>query len=208
SEPDWKKIEDKRKKSKTTETNDLAGLTNAVPATAFDFTEGGTTNGLYRLDKQYLISRRRPATFSDILAIFEHQRKSAPKQQFIDDLKSAGEIATGAGIFVTGPSYHKVVNFVTGIVTTELEKRLLWEVILNAKNIESRSFKEIEEVPARSSIHRVVFFPKRPIYGIVANYPVYISSFSSQQAVAVRGSLIEKTDAVESEKLPEESPNP
>ena len=97
---------------------------------------------------------------------------SDPKQQTIDYMKSAGEIAAGATVFVGGATYSKAVAFVTGIVTTEVEKRLLWDILLHAKNLEARSLKDLEEVAPISAIHRLVFFPKRGLPGMVDGFPV------------------------------------
>lgn len=150
--------------------------------------QNGVTNVM-----DYLVSRRRPSTYSDILAIFEYQRKANPKQRFIEALKSVGEIAAGATIFIGGPTYPKAVAFATGIITPEIEKYLLWDVLLHAKNLEARSLKEIEEVPAAGAIHRVVFFPKRPIPGVFPNNLAYISSFNPNTAVNISGSFIDKS---------------
>ena len=135
---------------------------------------------------------RRPSTYSDILAVFEYQRQSNWKQQVYNYLLSAGEIATGAGTFVNTLAYHKAVSFATGIILPEVQKRLLWDILLHAKNLEARSFKEIEEVPACGAIHRIVFFPKNGIPGIVGGKLVYINSFKQREITYVAGSLITK----------------
>ncbi|MFO1458213.1 MAG: hypothetical protein U1G08_02320 [Verrucomicrobiota bacterium] len=84
----------------------------------------------------------------------------------------------------------------TGIIIPELQKNLLWDILLHAKNLEARSLKEIEEIPAAGSIHRVVFFPKRGIPGVIDNKLVYISSFQNRAPVVVSGSLIKKEQSV------------
>ena len=123
--------------------------------------------------------QRRPMSYSDILAIFEYQKEGNPRQQTIDILKSAGEIAVAAGIFVSGPAYPKAVALFTGVFTRELEKRLLWDILLHAKNLQARSLQEIEEVAANGALHKMVFFPRRPIYGILPKVPVYISELGT-----------------------------
>jgi hypothetical protein len=154
-----------------------------------------------RFRKEYILNARRPSTYSDILAIFEYQRQANPTQQAINIAKSIGEIAAGATIFIGGPLYPKAVAFTTGIVTPELEKRLLWDVLMHAKNLETRSFKEVEEIPAHSSIHRLVFFPKRGIPGVLDGFLVYVSSFSHIQGVRVSGSFIKKNGSASSATL-------
>ena len=144
----------------------------------------------------YIPSVRRPSTYADILAIFEYQRKSSGRQRAMDAIQSAGEIAAGAAVFVGGPAYPKAISFLTGIIIPELQKNLLWDVLLHAKNLEARSLKEIEEVPAAGSIHRVVFFPKRGIPGVIDNKLVYISSFQNRAPVIVSGSLVKKEQSV------------
>ena len=137
-------------------------------------------------------SMRRPSTYADIISIFDYQKQSSTKQQIINYLKSAGEVAAGATVFVHGADYSKVVALITGVITPELEKRLLWDIILHSKNLESRSFKELEEIPAGSGITRVVFFPRGGITGIIDKHRVYISSFDFSQPVGISGSLITK----------------
>jgi hypothetical protein len=140
---------------------------------------------------EYIVGRRRPSTYSDILAIFEYQRKANWRQRFIDALKSAGEIAAAATIFVGGPTYPKAVAFATGVITPEIEKNLLWDVLLHAKNLESRSLKEVEEIEPGGAVHRLVFFPKRGVPGLLPNNLVYISAFSQNTPITVSGTLIE-----------------
>ena len=65
----------------------------------------------------YIPSVRRPATYSDVLAIFDFQQKSNRRQQIYDYIQSAGAIAAGATMFIGGPVYPKAVSFATGIVT-------------------------------------------------------------------------------------------
>ncbi len=150
---------------------------------------------------EYFPTIRRPSTFSDILAVFDFQRQSNGRQTLINYLKSAGEIAAGAGVFVGGANYPKAVSFATGIVVPELEKRLLWDIILHAKNLESRSFKEIEEIPSLGAIHRLVFFPRGRIPGIAGNGMfVYISKFDSRHPLQVSGTLINKVASIVSDQ--------
>lgn len=158
---------------------------------------GGDTNLTEQLE--FIPSQRRPSTYSDILAIFEYQRKGNLRQRVFDAFKSAAEVAAGASIFVGGSAYPKAIALTTGVITPELEKNLLWDVVLHAKNLEARSMKEIEEVPAASSIHRVVFFPKRGIPGVIPNYLVYINSFKAKTPVVVKGSLVNKVKPVASQ---------
>jgi len=114
---------------------------------------------------------RRPSTFSDILSIFEYTRRKNWRQQLVDYAHTAGELAVGATVFVGAPVYPKAVAFATGIFTPEMEKRLLWDLLLHAKNLESRSFKEIEEIPAFKPLTKLVFFPKSGIPGIWEGAP-------------------------------------
>jgi hypothetical protein len=143
---------------------------------------------------------RRPMGYSDILAIFEFQKKSDPRQKTIDVLKSVGELAAAAGVFVSGTTYPQVVSIFTGVFTPELEKRLLWDLLLHAKNLQDRSLQGIEEIPAYSSIHKVVFFPRRPIYGVVPTVPVYIDELLTWETLNIRvtGTMINKTATIES----------
>jgi hypothetical protein len=160
-----------------------------------------SNNMLRRFGKEYISDVRRPATYSDILAIFEFQRKSNRRQQVFDYFKSAGEIAAGATMFIGGAAYPRAVSFVTGIVAPELEKRLLWDVLLHAKNLETRSMKEVEEIAPGASIHKIVFFPKSGLPGILDGCPVYISSFKAYQPIVVRGSFITKVAPAASGKI-------
>ncbi len=142
---------------------------------------------------EYIIGSRRPSTYADILAIFEYQRKANLRQRVMDAIKSLGEVAAGASVFVGGPVYPKAVAFATGVMTPEIEKNLLWDVLLHAKNLEARSLKEIEEVPAGGSIHRVVFFPKRGVPGVIPSKLVYINAFNPSTRVELRGAFISKS---------------
>ncbi len=118
---------------------------------------------------------RRPMSFSDVLAVFDYRRRGQPKQRAIDALKFVGALATGASVFVSGTDYANGVALFTGILTPELEKLILWDILLHIRNLEARSLKEVEEIPAYGQIHRVVYFPRRAIYGILPMVPVYIS---------------------------------
>lgn len=145
---------------------------------------------------------RRPSTFSDILAVFEYLRHKNTKQQVIDYLRSAGEIAAGATVFVGGATYPRAVSLGTGIVLVELEKRMLWDLLLHAKNLESRSMKEIEELPPFKPITKLVFFPRTGIYGIFPNAPVYISNFKPHAQVHIQGAVISSQRKAASAPLP------
>lgn len=135
---------------------------------------------------------RRPMSYSDILAIFEHHRRGNGRQRVIDTLQFVGALATGAGVFVNSPDYATGVALFTGIFTPELEKLILWDILLNLQNLEKRSLKEIEEVPAYGQIHRVVFYPRGAIHGLISGVPVYIAEIqksdepSTAKTVAIR----------------------
>lgn len=133
----------------------------------------------------------RPLAFSDILAIFQYQQESDPRKRFIELLKSTGEILTGVSVFVSAVDWSKGVGFFTGIVTPELEKQLLWDVVLHLKSLQERSLKEVEEIAPNSQVRRVVFFPRRPIIGISPNFPLYIVEIRPEE-VGVSAALIEK----------------
>lgn len=133
----------------------------------------------------------RPMSFSDVLAIFTYQQRADPRQRFVELLKSAGEILTGAAIFTTARNYAKGVAFFTGIVNPEIEKQLLWDLLLHVKNLEARSLKEVEEVPPHGQLRKVVFFPRRPIYGVLPQIPVYIAEIRPDPA-SVSSTVIEK----------------
>ncbi len=121
------------------------------------------------------VESRRPMSFSDVLAVFDYQRRGQAKQRAIDYLKFIGALATGASVFVSGADYAEGVAFFTGIFTPELEKLLLWDILLHIRNLDARSLKEVEEVPKFGQIHRVVYFPRRAIYGVIPQVPVYIA---------------------------------
>jgi hypothetical protein len=149
----------------------------------------------------FLPGKRRPATFSDILSIFDYQQKKNWKQRTVDVIKSAGQVAAGATVFVSGATYPKAVSFVTGIINPELEKHLLWDLLLHAKNLESRSFKEIEEIPAYKPITKLVFFPKAGIPGIILEKLVYLSDFPVSDEVEVQGALLKDQQGIQSRSL-------
>ncbi len=138
---------------------------------------------------------RRPMSFSDIIAIFEYQQKGHPYQRAIDLLKSAGELATAVSVFISASDYAKGVAVFTGIFIPETEKNLLWDVALHLKNLQARSLKEIEEVSANGQLHRVVFFPRGPIYCIVPQMPVYIAEIRPDAATA-DATIIDKVATV------------
>jgi hypothetical protein len=124
----------------------------------------------------------RPMSFSDILAIFSYQQEGDPRKRFIEWLKAAGVVATGAAVFATGPDYAKAVALFTGVVNPVLEKQLLWDVTLHLQNLQNRALKEIEEVAPNGQLRKVVFFPRREIYGILPEMPVYISEIKDTPA--------------------------
>ena len=126
----------------------------------------------------------RPMSFSDVLAIFTYQQESNPRQRLVDQLKSLGEVLTGVAVFGVGDDYVKGVSFFTGVVNPEIEKNLLWDVLLHVKNLEDRSLKEVEEVAPHGELRRVVFFPRRPIFGVLPEVPVYIAEIRPDQATA------------------------
>jgi len=121
-------------------------------------------------------------SFADILAIFTYKREANPKQRGIEVMKSVGKLAAGAAVFISGIDYSRGVNLFAAVLTPELEKQLLWDVLLHVKNLESRTLHEIEEVTARGQLHKVVFFPRRAIYNITPAFPVYISEIRPDEA--------------------------
>jgi len=133
----------------------------------------------------------RPLAYSDILAIFSYQQESDPRQRTISTLKSFGEIAAGAAVFVSGVDYGTGVALFTGVLIPELEKQLLWDVLKHLKNLESRSLKEVEEIAERGELRRVVFFPRRAIPNFVPPFPMYIAEISLEN-VPVKAVLLEK----------------
>ena len=140
--------------------------------------------------------KRRPMSFSDIMAIFEYQQKGSPNQRAIDSIKSVGQLATATAIFVSGADYVKGVAVFAGVFTPELEKHLLWDISLHLKNLQSRSLKEIEEVPPYGQLHRVVFFPRGPIYNLIPQMPVYIAAIRPDDGT-VTATKISKVGSVE-----------
>lgn len=154
----------------------------------------------------FLKGKRRPATFSDILAIFDYQQKKNWKQRTVDVIKSLGQVAAGASVFVGDATYPKAVAFVTGIINPEIEKHLLWDLLLHAKNLESRSFKEIEEIPPYKPITKLVFFPKGGIPGILDDkIPVYLGAFPYDEPdvnVEVQGALLKEQQGITSKPIP------
>jgi hypothetical protein len=133
----------------------------------------------------------RPMAYSDILAIFGYQQEADPRARTISTLKSIGELAAGAAVFVTAPDYGSGVALFTGIIIPELEKQLLWDVLKHLKNLESRSLKEVEELPERGELRRVVFFPKRAIPNFLPPFPMYIAEITAEH-VPVKAVLLEK----------------
>ncbi|MFZ4856830.1 MAG: hypothetical protein ACOYL3_10575 [Desulfuromonadaceae bacterium] len=138
----------------------------------------------------------RPMCFSDVLAIFTYQQESAPRKRNMELLKSLGVLLTGATVFTPGIDYVKGVAFFTGVFNPELEKQLLWDVLLHVKNIEARAMKEIEEIKPNGQLRKAVFFPRRAIYGVLPEIPVYISEIRPDPA-NVLVTIIEKEATVE-----------
>jgi hypothetical protein len=139
----------------------------------------------------------RPMAYSDILAIFSYQQEADPRQRTISSLKSVGELAAGAAVFVTGADYGSGVAIFTGVLIPELEKQLLWDVLKHLKNLESRSLKEVEEIPERGELRRVVFFPKRAIPNFLPPFPMYIAEITAEN-VPVKAVLLDKKATITS----------
>jgi len=156
-----------------------------------------------RYGDEFIRMPRHPLIYSDILAIFEYQQKANPKQRFSDYLDSAGTIASGVSLFVpgTGALYSKGVNFAVGIVKPEIQKQLLWDLVLHHANFVARGLPEIVKVPPNSAINGLVFFPKRGIPGYVDGHQVYISSFNSKQTALISGAMVSDRTAATSATL-------
>lgn len=165
------------------------------PNAAFEIEVPGS-EGEILADRLNFKEGYRPMSFSDVLAIFTYQKKSDPRQRSVDTLKSLGEVLTGATVFGVAEDFVKGVAFFTGIVNPELEKLLLWDVLLHAKNLESRSLKDVEEVPPHAELRRVVFFPRRAIYGILPDMPVYIAEIRPDD-VSAQVTVINKEATLE-----------
>ena len=133
----------------------------------------------------------RPLSYSDILAIFSFQKESDPRARAISSLKSVGELAAGAAVFVSGVDYSKGVALFTGVLIPELEKQLLWDVLGHLKNLEQRSLKEVEEIAERGQVRRVVFFPRRALPNFLPPFPMYVAEIRPDD-VPVKAVLIEK----------------
>lgn len=140
----------------------------------------------------------RPLAYSDVLAIFTNRQESDPRQRTLSALESLGEVAAAAAVFVTAVDYAKGVSLFTGVVLPELEKQLLWDVILHLKNIEQRSLKEVEEIPEHGQLRRAVFFPKRALLAIVPPFPMYVAEIRPDEA-PVTAVLIDKKATVSSQ---------
>ncbi len=166
-----------------------AGITED-PAMAFAGKEGDKLKGRLNFKESY-----RPMSYSDVLAIFNHQQKTNYKQHWTEILKSAGEVLTGVAFFGVGTDFTKGVSFFTGILNPEIEKHLLRDVLMYTENLENRSLKEIEEVGPHSELRRVVFFPRRPIFGVLPEMPVYIAEIRPDEAVA-QATLINKIGTI------------
>lgn len=142
------------------------------------------------LDDSRIVELRRPMTYTDVLRAFEHERESDMAQQAIRWLQFAGTLAAGAGVFVTGVDYPTGVAFYNGIFLPELEKRLLWDIIMHLDNLVSRGLKEIEELPRHSQKNRVVFFPRGAIYGLHEDTTaMYIAKLNRQATAQVENML-------------------
>lgn len=127
----------------------------------------------------------RPMAFSDILAIFTYNKDAEPRSRMVAGLKSLGEVFTGGAVFNTSAGYIRGVGFFTGVLVPEIEKQLLWDIMLHLKNVEARSLKEIEEVPQQGQLRKVVFFPRTPISGILPEMPVYIAEIRPDPASVI-----------------------
>lgn len=138
----------------------------------------------------------RPMSFSDVLAIFTYQQEGAPRKRNMELLKSLGVLLTGATVFTPGIDYVKGVAFFTGVFNPELEKQLLWDVLLHVKNIEARALKEVEEIQPNGQLRKAVFFPRRAIYGVLPEIPVYISEIRPDPA-NVLVTIIDKEATIE-----------
>gem|GEM_PF-6889070 len=155
-----------------------------------------------RYGGEYIRMPRHPLIYSDILAIFEFQQKSDPRQTFSDYLDSAGTIASGVSLFVPGALFGKGVNFAVGIVKPEIQKRLLWDLLQHHANFAARGLPEIIRVPPNGAVNGLVFFPKRGIPGYVDGNEVFISSFNSKQTALITGALISNDMEAKSATLP------
>jgi hypothetical protein len=102
-----------------------------------------------------------------------------------------GEVAAGAAVFISGVDYSKGVALFTGVLIPELEKQLLWDVLLHLKNLEQRSLKEVEEIAERGQVRRVVFFPRRALPNFLPPFPMYVAEIRPDD-VPVKAVLIEK----------------
>lgn len=138
----------------------------------------------------------RPMSFSDVLAIFTYQQEGAPLKRTMERLKALGVLLTGATVFTPGIDYVKGVAFFTGVFNPALEKELLWDVLLHVKNIEARALKEVEEIPPNGQLRKAVFFPRRAIYGVLPEIPVYISEIRPDPA-NVLFTVVEKKETIE-----------
>jgi len=139
----------------------------------------------------------RPLAYTDVLAIFTYQQQSDPRQQTMGWLKSAGELAAGGAVFLTARDYLKGVGLFTGILVPELEKRLLWDMILHVKNLQERGLKEVEEIPEHGQLRRVVFFPRRALPEFLPPFPMYIAEIRPDET-PVTAVLVDKQAAVPS----------
>jgi hypothetical protein len=156
----------------------------------------GDTPALEALDFQ---EDFRPLSLSDILGIFTFRQQADPRQRVMAYTKSFGELVTAAAEFFTGRDFAKGLSIFTGVFTPEMEKLLLWDMTMHLKNLEQRSLKEVEELSPNKSMQKVVFFPRRPIQGILPSLPVYIAEIRPGE-VPVTGALINKEGTVQGQK--------
>jgi hypothetical protein len=148
----------------------------------------------------------RPLSFSDVLAIFSYKREADPRQRSISALKSLGTLLTAGSVFGVTTDYLQGVTFFTGAFVPEIEKQLLWDVLLHVKNLEQRSFKEVEEIPAGGQLRKVVFFPRRPIEGIVPFGPLYIAEILGDE-LKLSGVLMKETEPLQGVADPNQPSN-
>jgi hypothetical protein len=133
----------------------------------------------------------RPLAFSDVLGIFEHQRHGDRRQRVIDYLRFLGAVAAPLDVFISAVDYPSGVALFTGVFTPELEKLILWDVLMHVQNLHERSLREIEEVAGYGQLNKIVFFPRRAIYGLNSMMPLYVDTISMDSG-NVRGVFVEK----------------
>lgn len=67
--------------------------------------------------------------------------------------------------------------------------------------LEARSLKEVEEIPARGELRRVVFFPRRALTNFLPAFPMYIAEITLDD-VPVKAVLVEKRATITSGTAP------